>query len=86
MNYSHFTATHRSDRKQLDISQLLSQVLNLRDTDREHRAKVCVLAPLAGPIKTNFDSLRLNRIFGDPVKLRAQAQLCGRDEIPRRPY
>ena len=45
MNYSHFTATHRSDRKQLDISQLLSQVLNLRDTDREHRAKVCVLAP-----------------------------------------
>ena len=45
MNHSYFTVTHRSDHKQLDTSQLLSQVLNLRDTDREHRAKVCVLAP-----------------------------------------
>jgi hypothetical protein len=45
VNYSYFTATYRSDRKQLDTSQLLSQVLNLRDTDREYRAKVCVLAP-----------------------------------------
>jgi hypothetical protein len=32
-------------RSQLDTSQRLSQVLNLRDTDREHRVKVCVLAP-----------------------------------------
>jgi hypothetical protein len=45
MNHSYLTVTRRSDRKQLDISQLLSQVENLRDTDREHRAKVCVLAP-----------------------------------------
>ena len=31
-------------REQLDISQLLSQALHLRDTDRKHRVKVCVLA------------------------------------------
>jgi hypothetical protein len=45
MNYFYPTATHRNERKQLDISQLLSQVEDLRDTDREHRAKVYVLAP-----------------------------------------
>jgi hypothetical protein len=45
VNHSYTTVTHRSDRRQLDISQLLSQVLNLQDTDREYRAKVYVLAP-----------------------------------------
>jgi hypothetical protein len=46
MNYSYIIVTHRSARKQLDISQLLSQVLNLRDINREYRAKMCVLALL----------------------------------------
>ena len=32
-------------RKQLDTSQLHSHALHLRATDREHPAKVCVLAP-----------------------------------------
>jgi hypothetical protein len=45
------SATTRSN-SPVDTSQLLSQeageayLLRLRDTDREHRVKVCVLAPL----------------------------------------
>jgi hypothetical protein len=42
----------------LDTSWLLSQALHLRDTDREHRAKVCVLAPL---IMTLFADLTHGR-------------------------